>query len=401
VPADSKSLNEPPREGTLDLELPEADQKLAIEPINLTNPKGKDSTHTLTEAPAPMGAYLNSNPFPLPIEPVLVTKSQLEKSNPPFFLTRLSETPENRAYPTIKKEGPLSWSLTNGDTWPVFVRRHLLSKPTSAFKLSEISRIARRFGAGKLCLTSYGDLDIFFNDRNSLQESFKVAEAAEEELFTLPAQITFCRGLMLCPLAALDTLAIKEGLSLALRKNKNAQGKPQVHISIHGCMASGGQDCGVYEFTDLRIIGKRERAPILDQELLTLSPHLDTLLAGCPTKALSLSETEGKVLNLDKKACCSCGYCLSIDPSFQFPSPQESYFSLEASGRRLIGAQEFLPPKVLVSKVKDNYRAVFDKIAELIALFRQKRAEKEILYDFVQRIGFFSDDLIKKPKALP
>jgi dissimilatory sulfite reductase (desulfoviridin) alpha/beta subunit len=194
-----------------------------------------------------------------------------------------------------------------------------------------------------------------------------------------------CRGLFLCPNAAVDTLGLADRLDLAIREGAG-DAKTALSVSIHGCPAGGGYECGVYEYTDLRIIGRRDRAPVPDQGLLALSPRLDALAEGCPGGALTRSEDPDRALDLDESRCVRCGMCLAMDPSFRWPAPMGSYLTLELSGRRRGAPRVYLAPKVLVPRADDPGRLVA-QVAGLAALFRAGAAKNEILHDFMEREG--------------
>jgi dissimilatory sulfite reductase (desulfoviridin) alpha/beta subunit len=175
-------------------------------------------------------------------------------------------------------------------------------------------------------------------------------------------------------------------LLLAILREDAPGAKAQLSISIHGCPAGCGFDCGVYEYTDLRIVGRRTGAPVPDQELLALSPRTDRLAEDCPSGALARSPEPGRVLDLDESRCVRCGSCLAADPSFHWPSPQGSYMSLELSGRRIAPPRTFLPPRTLVER-SDDPEDLFRKISGLVALFRKDGEKNEILSDFMDRAG--------------
>jgi dissimilatory sulfite reductase (desulfoviridin) alpha/beta subunit len=207
-----------------------------------------------------------------------------------------------------------------------------------------------------------------------------------------PALLSRCRGLLFCPNAAIDTLGAADLLMSILREDAPPSKTP-VSISIHGCPAGCGFNCGVYEYTDLRIIGRRARAPVPDQELLALSPRLGALTEDCPSGALTASSAPGQVLDLDEGLCVKCGACLASDPSFRWPAPQESYASLELSGRRIASPRSFLAPRELVRRT-DDLEGLFRKIASLVADFRKNAEKNEILSDFMDRAGlrdYFSE----------
>jgi dissimilatory sulfite reductase (desulfoviridin) alpha/beta subunit len=399
---------ESPQEGEDDsftLDLSPHESELAS--LDITPPgKTKDATQTLTEAPLPVGAGVSSGSRTAKVllDPVLADLKEPDPKNktgpmlPPNFLSRLSLVSEKgtRRNFQLTKEGTLSWSLSLNDAWPVFVLRKTLGRPTGAEDLFEISRVAKRHGANRLCLSPKGDLDVFFNDRKSFSEaSFALKDLRKDDYRDVPARFLACRGLLFCPYAATDALGLKKELAVTLRENRIPRKKPDPDIAIHGCPAGGGFDCGVSEYADLRIIGKRENPPLMDQELLKGSPNLNTLIEICPGKSLSPGKEPGKILELNKKACLRCGMCLSIEPAFKWPKPQGSYFSLELSGRRAGDPGEFIPPKVLLEKVKEKRRDVFLKIGELLSLFNAERQKDEILHDYTERRGLagFFDSL--------
>ncbi|MDR2612471.1 MAG: hypothetical protein LBG06_06470 [Deltaproteobacteria bacterium] len=459
-------------EETLELDLSEQEQALASRAIAPGGPKSKDSTHALEEPPARQGASIGAalrahGEAPL-LEPMLAGASDPDDGEPagllpPPCLARLAAGAAADSAFKVVKEGPQAWSLAAGGSWPVYVRRRALSSPASAPELAELARVARRWGGGRLCLSPQGDLDIFFNDRESFLQAGAPPAAGvpglpggrrgtgrsvdgtgagpgsggtgptagggdpggvtgespspgpgstptagrrpsgrrirEDAGSARPARkggpslMSRCRGLLFCPNAAVDTLGAAD-LLLSILREDSPPSKTPLSVSIHGCPAGSGFDCGVYEYTDLRIVGRRSRAPIPDQELLALSPRIRRLVEDCPSGALAPATDPGRILDLDEHACVKCGACLARDPSFHWPSPLGSYLTLELSGRRAAPPRAFLAPRVLVERSEDQ-EGLFRRIAGLVALFRREGLKNEILSDFMDRTGlrdYFAGD---------
>jgi hypothetical protein len=85
--------------------------------------------------------------------------------------------------------------------------------------------------------------------------------------------------------------------------------------------------------------------------------------------------------------------CLARDPSFHWPTPQESYLSLELSGRRTASPRSFIPPRTLVARA-DDAETLFRKISSLTVIFRRDARKDEILSDFMDRLDmrdYFSE----------
>ncbi|MDR2349617.1 MAG: hypothetical protein LBF41_03175 [Deltaproteobacteria bacterium] len=437
-----------PGDGDFVLDLPPAELRKARADI-LPPGRGKtDAARTLSSAPLPPGASMNSAPATnetsetsgtpetdrtraaegppgpedgeteaenLP-DPVIAQTPPLsgpgDRILPPDFMFRLgSGTPGDKG-PEVKKEGRLAWSVAAKDVWPVFLKRETLGRPADARKLAEIARVAATRGRNRLCLTPAGDLDIFFDDAGSLEDAsaaLKTAETGETErndrrgpgtvLFVAsapsvhsppspapPSFVAACRGLLFCPLAAVNTLAIKKALDAAMAKRDRKAKNTPATISARGCSAGGGFDCGVSEYADIVLTGGRDNPPDADRELLSLSPDIDDLVSFCPGKSLSKSGVPGKILDLDEKTCLRCGRCVSANPAFRWSGPQGSHFSVAVSGRRLAGDGEYLLPKVLLPKVaKGDEERVFDGVARLLKLFREERLKDEIFRDFLER----------------
>lgn len=376
----------------LELDLPPGEEARASVPLNPG--RRRDSTMTMEETPLPPGASISSDGA---LEPLLAGfeepwEGPPGKALPPPFFARLAQG-EGQAI-SVTKEAPLTWSLRAGDAWPVFVRRHVLKSPMDALKLKEIALAAGRYGGNRLSLSPQGALDLFFNDRASLDKADSALGDLGRELKGVPASINSCRGLFLCPYAAVDTLALESGLVAALRSRGFRPGGSLASISIHGCPSGGGARCGVGAFADFRLIGARDGAPLIDQGILGLSPFLERLVSECPGKALSVPASGPNALDLDESSCTRCGLCLATDPSFHWPEPQGGYLRLELSGRRkALSAGAFIRPRELVARVDGNRAKVFDRMARLIAMWRKGRKPSEIIADYVDRLGlgdFFS-----------
>jgi dissimilatory sulfite reductase (desulfoviridin) alpha/beta subunit len=383
-------------EDTLELDLPPLEEARASVPIE-PGP-ANDSTLALTEAPLPSGAYINADGG---LEPLLAVFSEAAegergKALPPPFLSRLAGGGDGKAAEIkVVKEAPLTWSLSRGDAWPVFVRRLVFTGPLRAKALKEAALAAKRYAANRLALSPQGDLDLFFNDRHSLTKAAEDLGTLGSELPGIPALIRSCRGLLCCPHAAVDSLSLAASLGERLKKTRLKADASLPEISIYGCPAAGGLDCGTPTFTDFRIIGMRDNPPLMDAELLKFSPRLDTLVAECPGKALKAAPDGGAPLELDEKACQRCGLCLSLDPSFYWPSPQGSYLRLELSGRRKrLGKDAFLKPLVLKERADGDGKELFRRLGDFIGLWRRDKLPGELIADFAKRRslhGFFHD----------
>jgi dissimilatory sulfite reductase (desulfoviridin) alpha/beta subunit len=379
-------------EFTLELDLPPAEEAIASRPI--TPQKSKDSTITLMDQNPPAGANLQSE---VSLEPLLAGLSEPQeesepKALPPDFFGRLAigKSPEGIPKIMVKKEAPLTWSLTSRDLWPVYVRRHVLKFPCHANDLKMIALASKHFASNRVALSPLGDLDLFFNDKSSLIKASSELGDLGRELKGIPASISMCRGLLFCPLAAVDTFGVERDLIMALKGAKFQKGGALVSISIHGCPAKGGPNCGVLNFTDFRLIGTRLKPPLMDQELLKISPHLKKLIAECPGKALSQSQSKDSVMDLDPDSCLRCGLCLHLDPSFHFPGPQESRLTLECSGRhKILEKSAFREPRILLEGIGDNKSLVFQKLAALIKLWQNEKKQDELVYDYLERSGGF------------
>ncbi|MDR2198244.1 MAG: hypothetical protein LBR53_02095 [Deltaproteobacteria bacterium] len=69
----------------------------------------------------------------------------------------------------------------------------------------------------------------------------------------------------------------------------------------------------------------RDNPPLMDAELLKLSPRLDTLAAECPGKALKASAGADSPLELDeKRPACAAGSASTSIHLFTGPPPREA-----------------------------------------------------------------------------
>jgi dissimilatory sulfite reductase (desulfoviridin) alpha/beta subunit len=374
-------------EFTLELDLPPGEEAMASRP--LIPQKTKDATLTLAVPGSPMGANIQADSG---LEPLLAQADSLETmvemaKAPPFY-ARLSQglNPEGKPKIKVSKEGPLTWSLTTADLYPVYVRRNVLMSPQKAADLKVIALASKHYASNRVALSPYGDLDLFFNDRVSLEKAQEMLGELGRELKGVPAAITRCRGLLFCPYAALSTFEVERDLVRALRGKKFQPGAALVKVSIHGCPSGGTLNCGVLNFTDFRLVAKRRAIPTIDYKILKLSPHLEKLIHECPGEALSHSSDPELLLNLDSTKCTSCGLCLSLDPSFHFKGPQEGYLTLECSGRRkLLKDNCFKEPRVLLDNISQNRAEIFAKLTKLIELWHKERRPDELVYEYLER----------------
>jgi dissimilatory sulfite reductase (desulfoviridin) alpha/beta subunit len=232
---------------------------------------------------------------------------------------------------------------------------------------------------------------VFFNDRRSLELFSNETEGASPKTQAItPIRITPCRGLLACPLAAMDTLTAAEKLGELLDGHswaKVALRRPPLSLSIAGCQAGHGLRCGLYEYQDLAMVGHRECFPIIDQRIAALSPKISFLVSDCPGRAINRSHMPGLIIEINRGRCRRCGWCVSEDPAFSWPSPQGGYYSLETSGRRNFSPYEYVPGKTLWARLPNDWIEVGLKLMELVELWRADAHDGEILADFAARQG--------------
>jgi dissimilatory sulfite reductase (desulfoviridin) alpha/beta subunit len=375
---------------TLELDLPPGELESASRPIN---PRpSRDSTLTMGDVPISPGAGINTA---VTLEPLLAGLAEPLEENepralPPPFFSRLGRglSQEGSEKSAAKREGPLSWSVTAGGAWPVYVRRVGPGRPARAAGLIEAARAAGRWGSGRLCLSPEGGLDIFFNDRESLQKASEHLGGSDPAAQGGPVAVSLCRGLLLCPLAAIDTFAAEKELLSALKERRVRPARPPIRVSIFGCPSGGGPGCGAEPFPDFSLTGARDRPPLISHDILALSPRLGELAAKCLGGALRQTGSPSRPLALDRGKCLRCGLCVSLDPSFFWPEPQGAYMRLGLSGRRRRLAEgAFIKPRELAPRIRENARAVFLRLADFAALYQKERAPGEIPADFVERAG--------------
>ncbi|MDR1607809.1 MAG: hypothetical protein LBT38_05295 [Deltaproteobacteria bacterium] len=374
----------------LELALSPEEALRAQKPQDLTN-LDSDSTHPLTEAPTAPGAVMESEPV---LEPMLVARPIEEDTAPiqaPAFFQRLGLA----GHPSrvkIQKE-PLGYSLTADDNWPVFLLRKSYLGPIEAQELKKIAALAKKQGHDRVCLGPYNELDIFFNDRKSLERAAQELQI-EPDPEPGPFRLLACPGLLFCPQAAKDTISAAQTL---FRLGQTYAwptwaAKEPLIISVAGCSAGQGQDCGLYEYSDLTIQGKRRAYPSIDQTIASFSPKLAKLVANCPGQALFRPSGEDLFLDIDQSRCRRCGWCVQEDPALAWPKGQGSYFRVTLSGRRLGSLPTYLPPKAIWEPAPDDFALVSQKIFQLVELWLKESRPQEILYDFLERtrsLNFF------------
>ncbi|MDR2142702.1 MAG: hypothetical protein LBR11_13150 [Deltaproteobacteria bacterium] len=377
----------PPQSDLLELDLNPTETARAEIPNDLGN-LSSDSTHPLTEAPTPVGAMVES--FPL-LEPILTARSLVDKDSAehkaqaPAFFQRLSlvEDPSQIKSQKILDRG---YSLAAGDNWPVFLLRSQWLGPIPTEELKALAAAARKLGGDRVCLGPYNELDIFFNDRKSLEQAAELAPAPGPR--ELPFQIMACPGLFFCPQAAKDTLTIaKELLNQGQARSWPPSGpRPKVIISVAGCPAGQGT-CGLYEHSDLTFQGRRHGLPLIDQQLAALSPKLTRLVANCPSQALSRSPKPEITLIIDHERCQRCGWCVNEDPCLSWPQPQGGYFRLLVSGRRPGPHVTYLSPKIIWDPVPTDLNLVGKRVFDALGLWLAESQPQETLRDFLERTG--------------
>jgi dissimilatory sulfite reductase (desulfoviridin) alpha/beta subunit len=380
--------------GDLEIAFSEEELLKAQEPIIPGEDDGNpESTHALTEAPLPSGAGLGQRPV---LEPVLsdldddhFEEEKPPRVQPPNFILRLGleSGTEGKSAKEIIDEN--TWRLSSGQMWPVFIKRFYFSNPVLTSVLKCLAQAARRYSENRLCLGPTGYLDVFFNDRTSLEQFTQELEGKiPPHSISCPIRIEACCGLMTCPMAAVDTLIAVERLHEIFTGHQwTGKGKerPEITLTIAGCEAGQCLACGLCEYSDIILTGRRNAFPLINQTLAAISTNLSVLISGCPGKALRRSHQPGVSLELSRQKCLRCGWCVYEDHAFSWPTPQEGHLSMKLTGRHDDFPFKYVEPFTIWPELPIDLVDIGLKIIEFVEFWRGERLELESIADFAFR----------------
>jgi dissimilatory sulfite reductase (desulfoviridin) alpha/beta subunit len=253
------------------------------------------------------------------------------------------------------------------------VRLHVVGGRLTTAQMRAIQEAADRFGRGSVHLTARQGVEIPFVPASSL--------AALKEFLTPSGvgvgvcgptvrTVTACQGCRVCPSGVIDSP------ELANAVDREFYGKPVPHkfkVGISGC----ANNCMKAEENDIGIKGWIE--PGWSREGCTFCGVCEAV---CPTKAVRVSEADGRVL-VDLAGCIGCGDCIESCPAGAMAEKRRGH-RLFAGGK--FGRTPFLGRKILgVLRTGEEAIAAIDAAVDF---FRAHGKPRERFGDTLQRTGF-------------
>src|SRR5208282_4085057 len=197
--------------------------------------------------------------------------------------------------------------------------------------------------------------------------------------------IIHCPGWLHCHTAVTDSPGIAKALHDALYEYFFRDDLPaKLKIAVAGCLNM----CGAIHCSDIAVIGMHRRPPTVNDEIVTKSCEIPTLVASCPTAAI---RPKGKSVEVNPDRCMYCGNCFTVCPGMQMHDPEHDGLSIWVGGKATNARTPPAFSRLAIPYLQNNpprWPEAIEATKNIAHAWLKGAKQGERMGDWIERIGW-------------
>ena len=235
-------------------------------------------------------------------------------------------------YHEIVKDGVLMHVSETGDK--VYTVRAGSPRLVSIGKIRKYCDLADKYCGGHLRFTSRHNVEFMLTDETKVDDLIKDLDDIGHPVGGIGnsiSSIVHTQGWVHCHSAATDASGIvKAVMDEMIGHFKHRDLPAKIRIALACCLNM----CGAVHCSDIAILGIHTKPPTTDFTTVRKMCEIPSVVAACPTAAITPAEHEGeKSVAVDDDKCMYCANCFTVCPSMPLNNPQTDGVSIWVGGK--------------------------------------------------------------------
>jgi sulfite reductase beta subunit len=293
-------------------------------------------------------------------------------------------------YHEIPRPGVLVHVAESGDR--VFTVRAASPRLLSVQTIRQICDLADMYCDGYLRFTSRHNIEFLLTDPARVDPLIADLAAAGFPVGGIGnalSNIVHTQGWIHCHSAATDASGIVKALMDELIGHFTSMDLPgKLRVALACCVNM----CGAVHCSDIAILGIHRRPPKVQHDRLPKVCELPTVIASCPTAAISPVRKEGReTVQVAEDLCMFCGNCYTVCPAMPLNDALNDGVSIWVGGKVSNARSEPAFSKLAIPFLPNNpprWPEVVDAVTRLVDVWAAHARPYERMGEWIDRIGW-------------
>ncbi len=258
--------------------------------------------------------------------------------------------------------------------------------------IREICDLADRYCDGYLRFTSRHNIEFLLTDPSKVDPLIADLAAAGFPVGGIGnalSNIVHTQGWIHCHSAATDASGIVKALMDELVGHFTSMDLPgKLRIALACCVNM----CGAVHCSDIAILGIHRRPPKVQHDRLPKVCEVPTVVASCPTAAISPVRKEGReTVEVAEDLCMYCGNCYTVCPAMPLNDALNDGVSIWVGGKVSNARTEPAFSKLAIPFLPNNpprWPEVVEAVTKLVDVWAANARPYERMGEWIERIGW-------------
>lgn len=256
--------------------------------------------------------------------------------------------------------------------------------------IREICDVADKYCDGHLRFTSRNNVEFLVSDEKKLGP---IQKELKDRGFTIGgigpriSNMVHTQGWVHCHGAATDASGIVKSVMDELYDYFTTKELPnKLRLALACCVNM----CGAVHCSDIAIVAVHTKVPPIDHERFKNMCELPTVIASCPTRAISPDPAKKSVKISDEK-CMYCGNCFTVCPAIDIKDPERDGLAIVVGGK--VNSLRSNPKfsKLVIPYISNDpprWPKVVAAVKHIVDVYAKDARKHERVGEWIDRIGW-------------
>lgn len=254
----------------------------------------------------------------------------------------------------------------------------------------EICDIADKYCDGYLRFTSRNNVEFLVSDEKKLeplQKELKDKGFVMGGIGPRISNVVHTQGWVHCHSAATDASGLVKAMMDELFDYFTTKELPnKVRLAVACCVNM----CGAVHCSDIALVAVHTKVPPIDHERLGKICEIPTVIASCPTRAISPDPAK-KSVKINEERCMYCGNCFTVCPAIDIKDPERDGIAIVVGGKvnSLRSNPKFSKLVIpYISNEPPRWPKAVAAVKHIVDLYAKHAKKHERVGEWIDRIGW-------------
>lgn len=256
--------------------------------------------------------------------------------------------------------------------------------------IREICDIADKYCGGYLRFTTRNNIEFLVSDEKNLEPLKKELGNKNYTVGGIGARISnvvHTQGWVHCHSACTDASGLVKSIMDELYEYFTTKELPnKVRLAVACCVNM----CGAVHCSDIAIVAIHTKVPNINHENFKNMCELPTVIASCPTRAISPDPAK-KSIKINPDKCMYCGNCFTVCPPIDIKDPERDGVAIVVGGKvnSLRSNPKFSRLVIpYISNEPPRWPKVVAAVKHIVDIYAKNARKHERIGEWIERIGW-------------